>query len=228
MGNLSPIAFDIETSGLESGSVVTVAGLTTDIGSWLALNTTGRDADASRLAADVEHQSGSNIRVSVYQSGQNLLAGLQDFTTKTIDGDQHYLTAYNGERWNGGFDLPFLRRVCVRHNVEWPFPDVAYADTMDMVERFDTGDVSDLVGVYEELIGGDDCDPFDDSASAVSTHEDGDWVPLLLHKPAKKGCLMNESISISLSDPRPLSYKQDSRRQILSDLTNRVKRLEVR
>ena len=50
-----------------------------------------------------------------------------------------------------------------------------------MVERFDTGDVNDLVGVYEELIGGEDCDPFDDSVSAVATHEDGDWVPLLLH-----------------------------------------------
>jgi hypothetical protein len=52
---------------------------------------------------------------------------------------------------------------------------------MDMVEGFDTGDVSDLVGVYDDLIGGDDCDPFDDSASAVTTHENGNWVPLLCH-----------------------------------------------
>jgi hypothetical protein len=41
--------------------------------------------------------------------------------------------------------------------------------------------VSDLAGVYDALIGGEDCDPFDDSASAVAAHEDGDWVPLLLH-----------------------------------------------
>jgi len=181
MGELSPIAFDIETSGLEPGSVVTVAGLTTDMGSWLALNTTGRDADTRRLAADVEHQSGSNVRVSVYRNEQHLLAGLEDFATNTIDGDRHYLTAYNGERWRGGFDLPFLRRACVRRDAAWPFPDVAYADTMDIVERFDTGDVSDLVGVYEELIGDEDCDPFTDSASAVATHKEGDWVPLLLH-----------------------------------------------
>lgn len=181
MGNLSPIAFDIETDGLEPGSVLTVAGLTTEMGSWLALNTTGRDADANRLATDVEHESGSNVRVSVYRSEERLLAGLKDFATQTIDGDRHYLTAYNGERWRGGFDLPFLRRALVRRDAPWPFPDVAYADTMDMVEGFDTGDVSDLVGVYDDLIGGDDCDPFDDSASAVATHEDGDWVPLLLH-----------------------------------------------
>ncbi|WP_318571228.1 hypothetical protein [Salinigranum marinum] len=181
MGNLSPIAFDIETSGLEPGSVITVAGLTTDMGSWLALNTTGREADAGRLATDVEHESDSNVRVSVYQSEQRLLAGLEDFATSTIDGDRHYLTAYNGERWRGGFDLPFLRRACVRQDAPWPFPDVAYSDTMDMVEGFDTGDASDLVGVYDDLIGGDDCDPFDDSASAVTTHENGNWVPLLCH-----------------------------------------------
>lgn len=181
MGDLSPIAFDIETSGLEPGAVVTVAGLTTNMGSWLALNTTGRDADGGRLATDVEHESSSNIRVSVYRSEERLLAGLEDFAKQTIDGDRHYLTAYNGERWRGGFDLPFLRRACVRCDAAWPFPDVAYADTMDMVEGFDTGDVSDLVGVYEELVGGEDCDPFDDSASAVATHEDGDWVPLLCH-----------------------------------------------
>lgn len=181
MGDLSPIAFDIETSGLEPGAVVTVAGLTTDMGSWLALNTTERDANAERLATAVEHESGSNVRVSVFQNEPLLLVGLEDFATSTIDGDRHYLTAYNGERWRGGFDLPFLRRACVRYDASWPFPDVAYADTMDMVEGFDTGDVSDLVGVYEELIDGDDCDPFEDSASAVATHEDGDWVPLLLH-----------------------------------------------
>jgi hypothetical protein len=181
MGDLSPIAFDIETDGLEPGSVLTVAGLTTEMGSWLALNTAGRDADSKRLAADVEHESGSNVRVSVFRSEERLLAGLEDFTKQTINGDRHYLTAYNGERWSGGFDLPFLRWSCVRRDAPWPFPDVAYADTMDIVEGFDTGDVSDLVGVYDDLIGGDDCDPFNDSASAVATHEDGDWVPLLLH-----------------------------------------------
>lgn len=181
MGDLSPIAFDIETSGLEPGAVITVAGLATNMGSWLALNTTGRDADADRLMADVEHESGSNVRVSVFQDERGLLAGLEDFATETVDGDRHYITAYNGERWRGGFDLPFLRSACTRQGVAWPFPDVAYADTMTMVERFDTDDVSDLVGVYEALIDGEDCDPFDESASAVAAHEAGEWTPLLLH-----------------------------------------------
>lgn len=49
MGALDPIAFDIETSGLEHGAVITVVGLATDMGAWLALNTTGRDAAAARV-----------------------------------------------------------------------------------------------------------------------------------------------------------------------------------
>jgi hypothetical protein len=181
MGNLSPIAFDIETSGLEPGSVITVAGLTTEMGSWLALNTSGREADASRLTNDIEHESGSNVRVFVHPDEESLLAGLAGFAQDRLDGDRHYLTAFNGEVWNGGFDLPFVRRACVRRDADWPFPDIAYADTMDMVTRFHTGDVNDLVGVYDALIGNNDCDPFDDSGSAVAAHEDGEWTDLLLH-----------------------------------------------
>lgn len=180
MGNLSPIAFDIETNGLEPASVITVAGICTDMGAWLALNTDDREADAGRLAAGVEHESGSNVRVSVFQDEKRLLAGLRDFAHKTVDSDRHYLTAYNGEVWKGGFDLPFLRSACVRQDVDWPFPSIAYADTMDIVQRFNT-DAGDLVGVYDELVGEDHCDPFADSGSAVSAHEQGDWTPLLLH-----------------------------------------------
>lgn len=123
MGDLSPIAFDIETSGLEPGAVVTVAGLTTDIGSWIALNTTGREADASRLVSEVERQSDSNVQLSVFHNEGDLLTGLADFASRIIDDDNHYLTAYNGERWSGGFDLPFVRTACLRQDVAWPFPD---------------------------------------------------------------------------------------------------------
>ncbi|ELZ98078.1 hypothetical protein C440_02483 [Haloferax mucosum ATCC BAA-1512] len=181
MGDLSPVAFDIETSGLDPSAIITVAGVTMDMGSWIGLNTTGRLADSTRLTTAVEHESGSNIRLAVYQSEEDLLIGLSEFATNHIDDDRHYLTAYNGETWNSGFDLPFLRSACVRQDVEWPFPSVAYADVMSIVNRFDTGDHNDLVGVYDTLIGGDDCDPFDDSASAVDSHENGEWVPLLLH-----------------------------------------------
>ena len=65
--------------------------------------------------------------------------------------------------------------------MDWPFGDVAYADMMQIVDRFDTNDQSDLVGVYDALIGDQTCDPFDDSATAVDAFENGDWLPLLEH-----------------------------------------------
>jgi hypothetical protein len=52
---------------------------------------------------------------------------------------------------------------------------------MTMMNRFDTNDKNDLVSVYQKLIGNDDCDPFDDSGSAVSAYEQGNWEDLLLH-----------------------------------------------
>lgn len=181
MGGLSPIAFDIETSGLGPDAIVTVAGFATEMGSWLALNTTGRAADPERLTEVVTAESGSNVSVDVYESEAGLLSGLAEFATDRLDEERHYLTAYHGETWNGGFDLPFVRRVCVRHDVPWPFPDVAYADVLTTVDRFESGNSDGLAGVYDELVGGNHCDPFEDSERAITAHETGDWTDLLLH-----------------------------------------------
>jgi hypothetical protein len=66
--------------------------------------------------------------------------------------------------------------------MEWPFRDIAYADMMEaVVDRFDTGDKRDLVGVYDQLIGDDTCDPFEDSGEAVDAYEAAEWLPLLKH-----------------------------------------------
>jgi hypothetical protein len=50
----------------------------------------------------------------------------------------------------------------------------------DLINRFNTDDTNDLVGVYDHLIGDNTCDPFGDSAEAVTAFEEGDWEPLLL------------------------------------------------
>jgi uncharacterized protein YprB with RNaseH-like and TPR domain len=181
MSSLEPIAFDIETSGLDADAVLTVAGLCTDIGAWMGLNTTGRPADRALLESKLEAETQSVVNLEIFGTEPELLAGLESRATKLIDEDRHYLTAYFGETWNDGFDLPFLRRACARHDHPWPFPRVAYADTMSVITRFETGESTDLAGVYEYLVGDDHCDPFDDSAAAVSAHTDGDWLPLLAH-----------------------------------------------
>ena len=181
MSDLTPVAFDIETSGLDADAVVTVAGFSHELGHWLFLNTAGRDADEATLRQRLETESETPVSIDVVPTEQALLEALSVFVEDRVNGESHYLTAYNGETWNGGFDLPFLRSACHRNGVEWPFGDLAYADTMEMMDRFDTGDTRDLVGVYDLLVGGDSCDPFDESQRAVAAFEAGDWRPLLHH-----------------------------------------------
>lgn len=182
MGRLAPVAFDLETSGFEPEAVVTVAGFATDIGAWLGLNTGGREADADRLRESLgPDAAGIGITLVVEPDEAELLAALGGFAAEHLQGDRHYLCAFNGETWRAGFDLPFLRTACARHDLDWPFGDLAYADVRSMVARFNTGETGDLVGVYDLLIGGDHGDPFGDSAEAVSAHEAGDWAPLLRH-----------------------------------------------
>jgi uncharacterized protein YprB with RNaseH-like and TPR domain len=184
MGNLAPVAFDIETSGLALGDVVTVAGVAHEVGNWLCLNTDGRDADPDALAAELEACTDRPVQLEVVPSEQALLKALGAFVEEYVDGDAHYLTAYNGETWKSGFDLPFLRSACLRTDVIWPFGDLAYADTMEAIERLHTDGTQDLVGVYDALFDAETCDPFEDSAAAVKAFEAGNWDVLLRHNVA--------------------------------------------
>jgi uncharacterized protein YprB with RNaseH-like and TPR domain len=181
MGDLKPVAFDIETSGFDSDSVITVAGLAHQLGEFLIVNTDGQRVDQTDLNRAMEAHSGQHLDLAVCPSEQALLGTLREIGEDHLDGDRHYLTAFNGETWNGGFDLPFVRTACVSNDVAWPFPDMAYADMFDIVDRFNTDDVCDLVGVYDQLIGEETCDPFDKSSEAVDAFENGDWESLLCH-----------------------------------------------
>lgn len=182
MGDLNPVAFDIETSGLGIDAVITVAGFAHELGETLILNTEGQDPpDEQQLTDALLDHSAQTVNLTVVTDQQALLDDIARFATHQLDGDRHYLCAFNGETWNGGFDLPFCRTRFHHHDMDWPFEDIAYADMIQIVDRFDTDDSSDLVGVYDALIGTETCDPFDDSRSAVAAFEDGDWLPLLKH-----------------------------------------------
>jgi len=181
MGDLDPIAFDIETSGLNDSAVITVAGFASTLGEIIVLNTDGREANGTALEQALSEYSANGVDVLVTADETELLAAVDQIATDRLDADRHYLTAYNGETWNGGFDLPFLRTACISHDLDWPFPNMAYADVFEFVDRFDTNDQNDLCGVYDELIGTPSCDPFDDSGSAVDAFENAEWEPLLLH-----------------------------------------------
>lgn len=181
MPRLVPVALDIETTGLGPDSVVTVVGLASEVGAWQGLNTAGRSADGGRLRDTLHARTGLDVEVEVRSDEAGLLAALGAVASERLDGDRHHLSGFNGETWRGGFDLPFLRTACARHDADWPFPAMAYADVRTMVDRFNTGDAGDLVGVYEALVGGEHHDPFEDSEEAVAAFRDGDWEGLLGH-----------------------------------------------
>ena len=182
MGQLDPVAFDIETSGLDDDAVITVAGFAHEIGESIILNIDGSDApEHQALTTSLDKHSSGAVSLEIVDNEKTLLESVASIATSQIDGDRHYLTAYNGETWNGGFDLPFCRTRFLNHNMQWPFVDIAYADMMETMDRFDTNDQRDLVGVYDQLIGNESCDPFEDSGEAVSAFEAAEWLPLLKH-----------------------------------------------
>jgi len=180
MSTLSPVAFDIETSGLDDDAVITVAGFRDQQGDWLILNTEGRSADGEAIVDAIHPSVDCPVVVRAVDTERALLETLTEYVDQRL-GSGSYLTAYNGETWNDGFDLPFVRSACLRNDIAWPFGDVPYADMMEALQRFDTGDVHDLAGIYDRLVGGEHCDPFVESGAAVSAWTAGEWVPLLKH-----------------------------------------------
>lgn len=147
----------------------------------MLLNTAGRPADETDLEARLSTHADGRVDLRTCESERDLLLVLAEVCAAHINTNAHYLTAYHGETWNGGFDLPFLRSACVERDVPWSFLDIAYADILDVVDRFDTNDTRDLVGVYDRLIGEETCDPFEDSEEAVDAFQNGEWEALLRH-----------------------------------------------
>lgn len=108
MGDLQPVAFDIETSGFEPGSVITVAGLAFQQEAALVLNTAERAAHRQELEATLNEYTSATVTLAVCRNEGELLQTLADICDARIDADTQYLTAYHGETWNGGFDRPCL------------------------------------------------------------------------------------------------------------------------
>ncbi|MFA1612556.1 ribonuclease H-like domain-containing protein [Halobellus rubicundus] len=185
MTELMTIAFDIETTGFETEDELTVIGFDSAVASRVFLNTGGTTPPES-LAERLNETFQAPVQLSLHDSEQDLLTDLATFVTATLRQRDAKLVAYNGERWNGGFDLPFLRTRHCRHGLEWPFGALPYVDVMDVFEtRFNTSNDS-LSGVCEELLGAglNELDPFSDSREAVSAWADGRFEPLVVHNVA--------------------------------------------
>lgn len=182
MTELTTIAFDIETTGFETDDELTVVGFDSAVSSRVFLNTGGTTPPPA-LADRVNDTLQTPVQLSRHDSEQELLDELSTFVTSTLTQRDAKLVAYNGERWNGGFDLPVLRTRLCTHGLEWPFGTLPYVDAMDVFEkRFNTSEDT-LSGVYGELIGSglNDLDPFADSREAVTAWEEETYEPLITH-----------------------------------------------
>lgn len=185
MTDLTTVAFDIETTGFAVDDWLTVVGFDSDIGSRVFLNTDGNSC-LSNLEDRLNEEVKSPVVLCVHDTEQELLEAVTTFVESEFAQREVKLVAYNGERWNGGFDLPFLRTRLSYHGVDWPFANLPYIDVMDAFEkRFNTTEDT-LTSVYDELIGNGlgTLDPFTDSAEAVDTWGQGSFKPLLLHNVA--------------------------------------------
>lgn len=185
---LTHVPFDIETSGFETAARVTVVGIELPLGARVFLNTAGRTVDQADLETALGEQFDAEVRLSTHESEYALLTAVSEFVEETVAPREYLLVAYNGERFNGGFDLPFLRTRYAQQDLAWPFDGLPYADILPLIQnRFNTTvgneERNDLVSAYETLIGGDlgDEDPFEESSEAVTAFEAGEFEPLVAH-----------------------------------------------
>lgn len=185
---LTHVSFDIETSGFETNACVTVIGFALPLGCRVLLNTANRSVAGRDLETRLSDTFETEIKLSVHPTETVLLETVATFLEETISPRDYLLVAYNGERFNGGFDLPFLRTRYALQNLEWPFDGIPYADILPLIEsRFNTTtegeEQNNLVKAYETLIDGElsALDPFTDSSEAVDAFETGDFEPLLAH-----------------------------------------------
>ena len=185
---LTPVAFDIETSGFEADAVVTVIGIVLPLGCRVLLNTDQRAVAQPTVESTLAERFDTTVKLSCHQTERELLEAFTEFTAASLTPKEYLLVAYNGERFRNGFDLPFLRTRYTLQDVQWPFVDVPYADLMPIFQhRFNTqvGDESaaDLTQVYETIVGDGltTLDPFTDSKQAVDAFDAGNFEKLLQH-----------------------------------------------
>ncbi|QSG13423.1 Uncharacterized protein HSBGL_4009 (plasmid) [Halapricum desulfuricans] len=138
MTNLETIAFDIETTGLQTTDQVTVIGFDAEISSRVFLNTDDR-GDPRTLEDRFHDEMSPPVVLSIHESEASLLEAMTEFVESNLTTQDIKLVAYNGETWKGGFDLPFVRTRLNAHDLEWPFHGLPHIDLMDVFKsRFNT------------------------------------------------------------------------------------------
>lgn len=186
MTHLTQRAIDIETTGFNATDAVTVVGFEQELGYQVFAQTDNRPT--GDIATAVQEHTDEHVQVATHRTEGELLAAVAAYVREQLSPADVLLVAYNGETWNGGFDLPFLRTRLAAHGIDWPFADVPYADLLPLIQRlFNTTlngeDTADLVTAYDVLCDGDAgaYDPFSESSEAVTAFEDGHYTDVVMH-----------------------------------------------
>lgn len=142
------IAWNLETTGFSAVSgQITATGFArpqtddTPQSITLYLNTDGRadEVDASLLRDCLSEHSGyDNVALSIYDSERELLDAMDSYADN-MEFRTERLVTYNGEKWTGGFALPFTRTRCVSQETGWIFENVPHLDLSESIQkRFNT------------------------------------------------------------------------------------------
>jgi hypothetical protein len=209
----SHVAWDLETTGFAWSDQITVSGFWFPDGhAELIINTDGGVIEAEDAEARLETVSdGVSVEVTVADDEPALLEAMQHILFNRFDTNYNRLVAFNAESWQSGFDLPFLRTRCLKHDFGWLFGGIQFTDLWDPIKkRMNTthtsfgasNDVNSLTGAHKLLFDqttpdtwlseqhdetahswyrSNPYDPFDDSSSAVSCYKNGEYLPILRH-----------------------------------------------
>ncbi|UPV72937.1 hypothetical protein M0R89_10295 [Halorussus limi] len=205
------ISWDLETTGFAWNAKITVSGFwfPSENGTVeLVLNTSDTEIDVDQYETHLENISGATVTVTPADGEAALLEVLQRVVFDRFDREYNRLTAFHGDSWKGGFDLPFLRTRCIDHGIDWVFDNVMYCDVWDPVKkRLNTtakywgthDDVNSLDAAHDILFGDDvppvlaeaapdhqwyanrEYDPFASSRSASYCYERGELLPVAQH-----------------------------------------------
>ncbi|WP_379775054.1 hypothetical protein [Haloarcula pelagica] len=168
---------------------MTVVGFCFPVGMRVFCQTGVRDW--GDVEETVQAKTDEHVDLTMHTSEAKLFRAFSSYVRDRLQGANVLLTAYNGETWNGGFDLPFLRTRFASCGLTWPFVDVPYADLYPVIDdlfntQVDGQDHADLETAYAVLCDGEanELDPFEESGEAVEAFDDAEFTSLVLHNVA--------------------------------------------
>lgn len=207
----SQVAWDLETTGFGWNDEITVSGFWFP-GDYTELILNSSEApDPDLMSERLGDTSGASVSVTIAEDEPALLEAMQHILFDCFDKTYNRLVAFNAESWKSGFDLPFLRTRCLRHDFSWIFDGIQFADLWDPIKkRMNTThtaygssvEVNSLTGAHELLFDqtrasavfseqevetthpwyrNDPYDPFEDSGSAVRCYKNGEYLSILQH-----------------------------------------------